>query len=135
MKRIVVSGAAILLLFSLASEFGGYASDPPKENLPKTNQYVLKVHGPVGAKLDMLLITKPTKRAIPTRETATVVVPYSKSFEATSCFAWFDTLPDHASGKAGDQYQIHLMVNGHLSARAELAIEPKNKQTGGVGDL
>jgi hypothetical protein len=135
MKRTVVSGAAILLILWVASGFGGRAAVSPKENLTKKNQYVLKVHGPVGAKLDMLLITKPTERGIPTRETATVVVPYSKSFEATSCFAWFDTLPESASGKARDKYEIHLMVNGHLSSRTEFAIEPKNKQTSGLGDL
>ena len=114
---------------------GGHATVASKENPAKTNKYVLKIQGPAGAKFDMLLITKPTERENPTRETATVVVPFSKDFEATSCYAWFDTLPDGASGKVGDQFEVLFIVNGHSSATAELTIQPRNKQTAGLGDL
>ena len=135
MKHIAISVTAISLVASLAFALGGHATVASKENPAKTNKYVLKIQGPAGAKFDMLLITKPTERENPTREKATVVVPFSKNLEATSCYAWFDTLPDGASGKVGDEFEVLFIVNGHSSATAEFKIQPRNKQTAGLGDL
>ncbi len=60
----------------------------------------------------MLLITKPTVDAGPTRESARIKVPFSKEFEAARCFVWFDTLPKGAGGKKGDKCRIVLKTNG-----------------------
>src|SRR5262245_56553957 len=87
------SAALILLAAS-----GCAADSAAQSNATPLNDYSLEVEGTAGVQLDMLLITRPRPSANPTRETGRITVPYKKQFKAARCYAWFDTLPEGASG-------------------------------------
>src|SRR3954454_15477794 len=129
-------GLFCLIAFILIATFGLFAGTRPMAGSQKgaslRNSYVLRVEGTKGVRLEMLLITKPTERDNPTRETASIAVPFSKQFTAASCYAWFDTLPGGASGQAGDEYHILLEKNGRPTAEVEGVVKPGNKATGGL---
>src|SRR5919204_201357 len=86
---------------------------------PRANEYALEVEGTAGARLDMLLIPKPTANESPKREMARITVPYAKKFSAAKCYAWLDMLPKNGSGKPGDKYRIVLKVNGRVASEVE----------------
>ena len=98
--------------------------------------YTIAVEGTKGVKLRMLLVTKPSAKSGPTRESRVITVPFQQSFRAQSFYVWFDTLEDGASGKDGDRINGTYKVNGELQGGGFGAtIKKENKKSFGFGNL
>jgi len=99
-------------------------------------EYTIAVEGTNGVKLPMLLITKPSTKSGPTRESKVITVPFQESFKAQSYYVWFDTLEGGASGKDGDRIMGTYKINGEQQGGGfEGTIEKDGKQSFGFGNL
>jgi hypothetical protein len=135
-RRLPLFLVAVASVGAIAA-FARYGQGSPAQvEALALKKYTLRVEGTAGVRLDLLLITKPTTNAGPTREAARITVPFSKEFEAARCFVWLDTLPDGAGGKKGDECRIVLETKGEATSRAETTMEPELEGgTSGLGDL
>ncbi len=71
-------------------------------------------------------ITNATGSGNPERREEIVTLPVKIDFQAMSCYAWFDTLPNGASGNEGDVWDTGLLKDGH-KASACLKARSKSK--------
>jgi len=97
-----------------------------------SHNFEVRIVGTSGVQLDMLLVWNPT-RGTPERLNERITVPYSKSFEGTGGWAWFDSLPEGGSGNTGDTYTVDWIVDGDVRAAAEGRVKPYGRQGSGVG--
>lgn len=108
------------------------ASSAAMTSAPESHKYEIRIDGVPGVQLDMLLVWNPTQGG-PERVVERITTPYSKTFEGTGGYAWFDSLPNGASGKADDTYTIDWLVDGEVRATVHGKIKPKNKQSASLG--
>ena len=96
------------------------------------HKYEIRGDGVPGVQLDMLLVWQP-ERDNPKRLVKRITFPFSETFEGTGGWAWFDSLPNGASGKAGDTYKIDWLMDGDVGTTVEGVIKPENSQSDGMG--
>jgi len=125
-------GVALLIVVAVVSAVAvGCKEQPePQSAAAAIRDFTLNVEGTPGLEVDMLLITKPTSGSIE-RETATVTVPFAKSFRAVKCVVWID---HQFRGKAGE-YRVELKEDGEPSGEFEGRIQEGHKGSGRLGML
>ena len=83
----------ILILILFAAFFAGITccekGKAPSEQ-PSLNNYILKIEGTPGLRVDLLVILKPTTNTIERLVNEEVVLPYSKEFSGVKCAVWLD---------------------------------------------
>jgi hypothetical protein len=124
--------SALLVLAAIvsAAALGCKEERQPQSGAATIRDFTLNIEGTAGLEVDMLLITKPSSGSIE-RETATVTVPFSKSFRSVKCVVWID---HEFRGKAGE-YRVVLKEDGKPSGELEGRIEEGHKGSGRLGML
>ncbi len=124
MKRLL---SVILTGLCLALASCDSGAPPAAGTTPSaaTHQYRLDVQGTPGTRMRMLLVTKASEGANPDRREETVTVPAQIDYRAVRCYAWFDSLPEGASGKEGDAFTVRLLKDGQPSATYGMKVKPR----------
>ena len=119
-QRLGLTVAGVLLAGTTLIKVLPAQPSSSTRNAKQTRNYDLTIKGTPGVRLNLLLISKPTTRGGPERLVQQkVTVPFSKTFSATSCYAWLDELPGQASGKVGSQYRAVLKSDDPSRAPAQ----------------
>lgn len=103
--------------------------EPAQQTL--VNQYVLKIEGTAGLKVDLLVIAKPTVDSLERLIDEEVVLPYSKEFEGVKCAIWLDA---PYKGQDGD-YKMSLTTKGVGTSSESGFVKGGSRCTGALHDL
>lgn len=129
MKATYVIATAAAILTSIISASLANQKETKRE-------YTIRVGGQKGVKLKMLLVTKASATADPTRRIEVVEVPFETTVKGSAFYAWFDTLPGGVSGRAGDRIEGSYKVDGELQGGGfGGTLKGSNKQSFGLGNL
>jgi len=132
MRTLAITALLPSIIALVACDNASNVAPSSTPSVATSQQMEIRVSGTPDVQLDMLLVWKPAHDA-PKRFSETITVPYSKTFEGLGGWAWFDSLPNGASGSAGDTYRIEFVRNGEIEAVAEGTVKPENRRVSGVG--